>query len=208
MQLKSLKTEGIIKYDHILPSAEEELALSLDEDVNDVKMAVNALINMGVIEKWENDNLYLVAMQELIGSETANAERVRKHRELHSKEKLMLQCNTDVTKCNIEIEKEIDKNIYVQNFDDFFEKYPRKQSKAKTEDYFIKNKIDDETYKPIEQGLQRHLKYWKQEKTDKKFIPLPTTWLNQKRWLDELNVQEEKEHHVDNSDLEERYDSL
>lgn len=103
----------------------------------------------------------------------------------------------------------IDKvSIYKQNFNDFFEKYPRKQSKAKTEDYFIKNKIDDETYKSIEEGLQRHLKYWKQEKTDKKFIPLPTTWLNQKRWLDELNVPEEKEHQVDNSDLEERYDSL
>lgn len=106
----------------------------------------------------------------------------------------------------------IDKNridkisIYIQNFNDFFIKYPRKQSKAKTEDYFIKNKIDNDLYEPIKQGLQKYLQYWKNEKTDKKFIPLPTTWLNQKRWLDEINIQEEKEQQMDNSDLEERYD--
>lgn len=107
------------------------------------------------------------------------------------------------------VEDSIDKvSIYKNNFNDFFSNYPRKQSKSKTEDYFIKNKIDDVKYKEIKLGLDRHLKYWKQEKTDKKFIPLPTTWLNQKRWLDELNITEIKEQKVDNSDLEERYDDL
>lgn len=81
MQLKSLKTEGFIQYDHILPSAEEELALVLDEDVNIVRLTLNAIVNMGLVERWENDTLYMVAMQNLIGSETAAAERVRKHRQ-------------------------------------------------------------------------------------------------------------------------------
>lgn len=102
MQLKSLKTDGIIQYDHILPSAEEELALVLDEDVGVVRLTLQAIVNMGLAERWENDALYMVAMQNLIGNETAVAERVRKHRQ---KQK-MLQCNTEVTKCNIEIEKE------------------------------------------------------------------------------------------------------
>ena len=103
MQLKSLKTEGIIQYDRILPSAEEELALVLDEDVNIVRLTLSAIVNMGLVEQWENDTLYMVAMQNLIGSETAVAERVRKHRE---KQKL-LQCNTKVTNSNtyIEIDK-------------------------------------------------------------------------------------------------------
>lgn len=103
MQLKSLKTEGFIHYDKILPSAEEELALILDEDLNKVKLTLQALLSMGLVERWENDTLYMVAMQNLIGSETAVAERVRKHRE---KQK-MLQCNTEVTNSNtyIEIEK-------------------------------------------------------------------------------------------------------
>ena len=102
MQLKSLKTEGIIQYDHILPSAEEELALVLDEDVNVIRLTLQAIISMGLVERWENDALYMVAMQNLIGSETAVAERVRKHR----KKQQLLQCNRHETKGNIEIDIE------------------------------------------------------------------------------------------------------
>lgn len=114
MQLKSLQTEGIINYERILPSAEEELALALDEDVNIVRLTLNAIISMGLAERWENDTLYMVAMQKLIGSETAVADRVRKHRE---KQKT-LQSNTSVTKCNEHIEKrEKRKEIDIENRD-------------------------------------------------------------------------------------------
>ena len=115
MQLKSLKTEGFLKYDRLLPSYEEELALVLDEDINMVRFAITALIKMGVVERWEDDMLYMASMQQLIGSETAVAERVRRHRALKSKQQEMLPCNvevlpsnTDETKCNTEIEIDIE----------------------------------------------------------------------------------------------------
>ena len=107
MQLKSLKTEGLIKYDGLLPTCEEELALVLDEDVTLVRFAVTALVNMGVVERWDNDMLYMASMQPLIGSESAVAERVRRHREL--KNKKALQCNTPVTIGNTEIERDKEK---------------------------------------------------------------------------------------------------
>lgn len=115
MQLKSLKTEGFLKYDGIMPTCEEELALVLDENPMLVTGAINALEKMGVVERWENDTLYMAAMQELIGTETAAAARVRKHRELKKNQESLLQsnaillhCNTDVTNCNTEIEIERD----------------------------------------------------------------------------------------------------
>ena len=107
MQLKSLKTEGLIKYDGLLPTCEEELALVLDEDVTLVRFAVTALVNMGVVERWDNDMLYMASMQPLIGSESAVAERVRRHREL--KNKKALPGNTQVTIGNTEIEIEREK---------------------------------------------------------------------------------------------------
>ena len=107
MQLKSLKTEGFIKYDRILPSCSEELAIVLDEDVNIVKLAVNALIQAKAVEELDDGSLYIIAMQDLIGKEGESAERVRKFRQ--KQKTLLLQCNDEVTKCNteIEIEKEI-----------------------------------------------------------------------------------------------------
>ena len=82
MQLKSLKTEGFLRYDGILPTCEEEIALVLDESPMLVSGAINALVKMGVVERWDNDVLYMKAMQELIGSESESAARVRKHREM------------------------------------------------------------------------------------------------------------------------------
>lgn len=133
MQLKSLKTEGFIKYDGILPTCEDELALILDEDVNLVKFTITALERVGAVERWDNDTLYISALQPLIGSETAVAERVRKHRakkkalesgqalpapeetpELPAPEESALQSNTNETKCNTEIEIEKEINIEIE----------------------------------------------------------------------------------------------
>jgi predicted phage replisome organizer len=105
MQLKSLKTEGILKFEKIMPSKEEELALFLDEDINIIKLTLKALENMGTIEIWDDETIYLNLLQHLIGSETQVAERVRKHRE----KKKLLQSNilvTDGNTCNTEKREE------------------------------------------------------------------------------------------------------
>ena len=111
MQLKSLRTEGFIKYDKILPSSEEELAMILDEDINSVKFTIGALLKVNAIEKLDDGSFYMLAMQDLIGKEGESAERVRKFREKQNK--LLLQCNNVVTKCNtyIDINKDIELNI-------------------------------------------------------------------------------------------------
>lgn len=108
MQLKSLKTDGLLKYDRLMPSCEEELALILDEDVNIVKFTVQALLQSNVIEILDDNSIYMIAMQELIGKECQSAERVRKFRE---NKKLALHCNTNVPMGKTEIEKEIELEI-------------------------------------------------------------------------------------------------
>lgn len=112
MQLNSLKTEGIIKYQRLLPDSISELAMALDEDEHVVRLAVEALIRFGVVERWDDETLYMSAMQQLIGSESDSAARVRKHRELQGNVKA-LQCNTQVTNCNTEIERDIEIDIEI-----------------------------------------------------------------------------------------------
>ena len=72
------------------------------------------------------------------------------------------------------------------NFETFYKAYPRKIGKANVEKWFNKNKPDEELMNKILTSLEKHkkLKQWQ----DKQFIPYPATWLNQKRWEDELDT--------------------
>ena len=46
---------------------------------------------------------------------------------------------------------------------------------------------DDERFVAVE-SLPIHLRYWEATGTSKEFLPYPATWLNQKRWADELEM--------------------
>lgn len=113
MQLLSLKNEGKLYFEGVEDNFIDEIALEIDESAEDVQMTVMYLQKNGLLEIGDlPDEYVLPAVVGSIGSETAAAERVRKHRE---KQKA-LQCNTDVThkllgvtKGNTEEEKEEEK---------------------------------------------------------------------------------------------------
>ena len=109
MQLKSIKTEGYIYYEGLFPDSITELAIYLDEDENLVRLAVEALISFRVIERLDNETLYMVALQNLIGSETKAAERMRNHRERNN---VTNQRNNVTTEIDIDIE--IDKDLELE----------------------------------------------------------------------------------------------
>lgn len=112
MQLKALKTDGYLYFDGVMSDFAEELALDIDESVEDVKVTINYLMSVGLLETNDGEEYKLPFLDNCIGSENASAQRVREHR---AKQKA-LQCNTGVTEvkrvCNaeIDIEKEIDKS--------------------------------------------------------------------------------------------------
>lgn len=70
-------------------------------------------------------------------------------------------------------------------FDEFWKLYPNKKGKAKA---IISYKKHLKIQEQIIEGLQRYIQYWKANKTEMQFIPHPSTWLNQKRWEDELDI--------------------
>lgn len=124
MQLKSLKTEGLLKYCGLLPDSTAELAMALDEDENVVRLTIEALIRFKLVERWEDETLYITAVQELIGSEGSSAERVRKHRQLQAvasnihESNPYAQCNTEKSEkalhCNGEIDIELEKDKEIE----------------------------------------------------------------------------------------------
>lgn len=112
MLLLSLKNEGKLYYEGVEETFEKELALELDEDIENVNVTISFLQNCNLLEIIDADEYMLTEIPASIGSESESAQRVRKCRDnkRRSDEKA-LQCNADVTKCNteIDIEKEIEK---------------------------------------------------------------------------------------------------
>ena len=147
MQLKSLKTEGFIKYDNVLPSNLEELSMILDENVNTVTLMVKELQQVKAVEILDDGSFYMLAMQDLVGKEGESTERVRKFRERQKEKELKaLHCNANETLCNteIDIEKDIDIDIEKEKKERFkkptleeIEKYVKeKQLKVNAKSFF------------------------------------------------------------------------
>jgi len=74
-----------------------------------------------------------------------------------------------------------------KKFEEFYNKYPRKVKKQEVEKWFKKNKPSNELFSSMMNSLEqfRASKDW--QKDGGQFIPYPSTWLNQKRWEDEIN---------------------
>nr|DAM47764.1 MAG TPA: Replication initiation and membrane attachment [Caudoviricetes sp.] len=105
--LLSLKDEGKLYYDGVESDFIKELALTIDETDDDVMVTVNYLINQGLLEVvTENDEYYLTEIPNLIGSETAWAEKKRRYRQ-NKQRTLSLMSPTHVRQ-EIAIEKDIE----------------------------------------------------------------------------------------------------
>ena len=108
MMLISLEDGGHIYYDGLADNLAEEIALVIDENVEDIKITLIFLESKGLLTRRNDRDYFLEQVPEMVGSETASTRRSRKHRELRG-----LHCNTIATTCNgdIDIEKDIDTDI-------------------------------------------------------------------------------------------------
>lgn len=75
-------------------------------------------------------------------------------------------------------------------FDMFWKAYPKKVGKDAAAKAFAKRKPDDKLMKEILQAieLQKVSEQW--QKDGGQYIPNPSTWLNQGRWMDEISGAE------------------
>ncbi len=102
-------------------------------------------------------------------------------------DKKVKENNTSINNTSINI-KEINK----ERFETFWKQYPKKVNKFKSEEWFRKNKPNEILFNYIIKKLEMFKKSKEWKKENGKYIPHPTTWLNQKRWEDELNDSHEE----------------
>lgn len=112
MLLKSMEDDGKLFYEGIEDTICDEIALDINESADDVQVTISYLEKKGLLIVTDSE-VELTRLTEMVGSESAVTERVRKHREAQK----LLQCNASVlqgntieTKCNTEKEIEIEKS--------------------------------------------------------------------------------------------------
>ncbi len=70
-------------------------------------------------------------------------------------------------------------------FDEFWKAYPRKESKPKARTAFEKIKPDEELLRKMLDSIEKWKKTDQWQEDGGRYIPHPSTWLNQQRWEDE-----------------------
>lgn len=72
---------------------------------------------------------------------------------------------------------------------EFYQAYPKKQDKARARKSFFKIKNLPDVFPHLMKGLEQQKASADWKKDGGKYIPYPSTWLNNKRWEDELTTQ-------------------
>jgi len=103
MQLLSIKDEGVIIYEGTEKDLAEQLALELDEKIEDIKLTLSFMQTNRLLEQLDEETFLMNKVPELIGKETDSAERMRKMR---NKVTPLLQDVTQSKSKELELEKE------------------------------------------------------------------------------------------------------
>lgn len=121
MALLSLENDGVLIFSGLEDDMYDEIALELDEEASNVRVALDYLLKTGWAEILDENTILLTCTVNRIGSESESAGRVRKFRERRK----ALQCNDDVTPekrenvtCNTEGEEDIKKEAETDTEED------------------------------------------------------------------------------------------
>lgn len=175
MQLKALKTDGVLKWSGLEDNFADELALDLDESPDNVRITLQYLLSCGLIETSDDISFFLPYAVENVGSETAAAQRMRDMRGRNNVTPVLRDRYGEIEiEKDIEIEKEKD-----DGFEAFWTAYPRKSGDIKQACFeylgVIQSGVDPQT---ILDAVK-----W-QAKAKGQYMPNAEKWLRNKGWTE------------------------
>lgn len=117
LMLESIDHEGQLRFSEQIPYDANMLSAITNTNVDTVKSAVNILSQLGLLEVWDDQTIYMTEVEKMIGSASNSdvANRVRKCRENQK----ALQNVTNVKQiCNESKSIELDKDIELDKIKD------------------------------------------------------------------------------------------
>lgn len=173
----------------IIPYDVNKIARDTKFDIDTVIVAMELFKKVGLIYEQEDGVLRIPYVDELVGSETSSAQRVREHRQRKA-----LQCNNDVTqeKENRErdkildnrdeiLEKEIEKKIDYEHIKDMYNdtcvSFPKMKSLSDDRKKAIKARLNKYTIEQMKEMFE------KAERSDFLKGSNPSNWQANFDWL-------------------------
>lgn len=167
MLTEAIDHEGRLRYSEDIPYDEEMLAEASGFALHIVTQALQQFTKLQLVITESDGTLFMPKSIEMIGSESASAQRVREYRERkNSKEKKpetventesndnVTKCNSDVQKSNIE--KELEKELEKEN---------KKRGKRETTQSIFERLLPEYTISDV---MADKLREWFKYKTERK----------------------------------------
>ena len=105
MLLESIDHEGELRFSDAIPYNEQMLSVITNTNIDIVKAAMKLFIDLRMVDVMDDQTIYMMEVEKLIGSESESAARMRKHR-ASARPSL---CDANVQKSDTEIEIESEK---------------------------------------------------------------------------------------------------
>ena len=168
LQLLSADTEGVLYYEGIENSFAEEVASLLDEDEENVKVTLQFLESVGLLERKGEDEYLLTEVPFIVGSETDKAQLMRNKR-ARDKQNLIESGNNvtaelpSVTECYTEKEKRrerereeksrVDYELIARMYNDTCVSFPRVTTLSDARKKAIKARLNKYTIEDLEKAF-------------------------------------------------------
>ena len=170
LQLLSADTEGVLYYEGIENSFAEEVASLLDEDEDNVKVTLQFLESVGLLERKGEDEYLLTEVPFIVGSETDKAQLMRNKR-AKDKQNLLESGNNvtaelpSVTECYTEKEKRrerereekresrVDYELIARMYNDTCVSFPRVTTLSDARKKAIKARLNKYTIEDLERAF-------------------------------------------------------
>ena len=173
-----------------IPYSEEDLSALLDVPIQTIRMAIRAMESRRMIDF--DDGLFHITnwdkYQSVDGMEKIkeqNRERVARFRERQKQKAL----ETPKTAPALPEPEKEEKSPMDRRFERFWKAYPKKVGKGAAERSFKKYKPNDDLTDRMIASVEAHKRSDQWKKDGGQYIPNPATWLNQRRWEDELDEE-------------------
>ena len=163
LYLRSLKTDGKLMFNNLIPYTPNILAQVVRHQVGTVEKALKIFQQLGLIEILENGAIFMLDIQNFIGKSSTEADRIREYRQEIKQEQI--ECTNvqqlyDKNTPEIEIEKELEIEI---------EKKREKKKKKENIAYF-QTLVSQNNYKFIKENnnIYNTLLEWLEYKQERK----------------------------------------